>query len=421
VIVLAGVLFAALAGGSGDDDTTEVADVGSRSDLPAVTTTTFEATTSTTDPFDDTTTTTGSGLTTDGVLSSDLLSECGDTPARLVPGKAVAVLRCSDSYALVDMETSTVEHVQRATDTDDAAYPDAILGDRYVWWETVDIPARGLDPPSRQFTLRSRALDGSGDKQLVVLHGDQNASIGLAAAYGTRLISTEPGPPSTDGSFGTTSVVVRDVDGKEVLRIDDADGDDASEVFDGIYAVGDQLVDLSQGELVPADAAVNGSGDAQTTDTCAQAGLGGDELPYHIVRRGADGLKATGTAGTAGADTYPSAVAQGDHLLGQGNAGLTGYATDGSMLWELPSEVVNSWGVFGGMPFILNQSDEVVPVDPATGKETTVSDELLDAATVRLHGGRVAVDSSTGNVLLIDNAGDQPEARMVTVPECKVR
>jgi hypothetical protein len=81
----------------------------------------------------------------------------------------------------------------------------------------------------------------------------------------------------------------------------------------------------------------------------------------------------------------------------------------------LPPEVVVDWTVLAGTPFVENPSGEIVAFDPATGTETEVDHDLLDAAATLLADGQVFIDDSSGTAPLEAHDG---RLKLVCLPNC---
>lgn len=411
--------FVVMMGSNSDPDTTATGQPGDGLGTGTTPTTGLtppttrrQATTTTTAP--PRTTTTSEPSLVDGWFAPDVPDDCSGYSADLLDGDR-ALISCYDSLVLLDLATGEVTNIARATSPNgDVAAADAVVGDRYVWWETVDTPASGLDPPYRTLTLRSRSLTGGNEEDLLELEGDQEAYADILYAWGLRFLSLEflEGDSLTGGT-----VVLRDTEGAELARFDEFDGFyDDRELFDGIVGSDGLAIDVTRAEVVPDDAA-----SISSVDPCTQTGI--SWASYAIVHRDSDGLRVDRPI-PADLDANIDAVMTGDRLLGYRD-GLTAFAADGTPLWELPTDVATHWAVFGGIPFVVNDSEEVVPVDPATGTETTVAGDLHEAAEIWLQVGGYAgegtaidVDSATGDVLLQD---DQGRLKLVNLPECKIR
>jgi hypothetical protein len=343
-------------------------------------------------------------------VALDTASGCGYAATPRLLGGGRLVFDCGDALRLVDIGTGHVTSVALPGAAGDPPQG-GIAGDRYVWWDEVEIPAAGLEPPGRSFTLRSQALDGSSSQELLVLTGDEYAYVDLAGVWGSRILTVEA--VDAEGG-GPEPLVLREADGTEVARFE-SDGGDAIEIFDGIVVGYELAVDVTRAELAPAVVAQLPASSGSGVDRCAQAGVvrGYDSLD--VVRRGSAGIQVTSYAVP---DVYPVAVVTGDRLLSSDGAGLAAHGADGTLLWQLPYEVVDRWVVVGGTPFVLNPSQEVVAVDAATGQQAAVSGDLLDAGRVLLNDGQLTVDSSTGMALLVDR---ESRMRVAAIPECKVR
>ena len=405
VVVLL-VAAIALVSGGGDDDTTSAGldDATSTSTGDRSGSSTGRRTSTTEDGSTPTTLD-----TIDGWFYPAVPDDCDLSTAVLVVEEQAAV-ECSESWQVIELATGAVASIPKGTSTT-YELADAFVGESYLWWDVVDNPATGLDPPTRTFTLRSRSIDGGEVTELVVLEGDEYAEVTVIGAWGTRLLSFEQ-----LAADGPSQAVLRDDQGSEISRFDSTVSYGSSPM-DGIVQAGEVTVDLTTNQAVPVDT----SSIDERFDPCAQAGVLDSFSDPAIVRRVPDGLQVDTRLPEIDGFS-PESVGSGDRLYGSGSSGgLAAYDSSGALLWELPSEVALSWSVFGGVPFITNASDETVAVDPETGEEATVSPELLEAATAHMTSGGfegVDVDSATGNVLIHD---DERGLRFVTLPECDIR
>lgn len=403
-VVLLVALVAGTSGG-GDDSATETPPVTVDAPQASTTQATFDSTTTTS--TDTGTPGTVATTTADGWFTP-APGECDDAGTARLRDDGLVATDCQ----LIDVGAGEATQVDVPSTADASSSSGAIVGDRYVWWETVDVPADGLAPPTRRHTLRSKEIDGFGDEELLAVDGDQSSTVQVLGVSGERFLDAE----TLDGS---SVLVLREVDGTEVARFaaeSGGGGSGGTEPFDGIVSDGSTAVDMTRAEALAPELAAYYSWGSSGLDPCLQRAVASDGYDtLTVLRRGPDGLSSSSLPSP---EHTVEAIAEGDRLLASGGAGLQAHASDGSLLWELPYEVVSSWKVLGGTPFVMNASGEVVPVDPATGQEATVSAELQEAAEVWFDGGRIVTNGATGGVLLIDGDG---RMKVVSIPQCKVR
>ncbi|MEQ1698993.1 MAG: hypothetical protein ABMA25_02735 [Ilumatobacteraceae bacterium] len=281
-----------------------------------------------------------------------------------------------------------------------------VVADRVLWWTTEEVPASGLTPAGRRFTLSSDSWLGGDAQVLTTLNGTDDSYTMFSAAGRDNFVGLEM-------LDGTDRLVLRDLTGQEVFGVEHEGVSDVHRLFDTIVNVGSQTVDLER--LVLLDKAYRpGATDECAARTAIEPGFF-DEGTTVVLSMGPDGLTSVTTA-----------INQRGFPLGDGVFGsdfssfdLVYYGPDGAERWRIANDIALSYTVFGDQLVIQNAADELVAVDTATGTEATLDPSREQALrNIMINSDWVAIDHLTGLVVSeIDSAGS---LHITTVEACAV-
>lgn len=281
-----------------------------------------------------------------------------------------------------------------------------VVADRVLWWTTEEVPASGLTPAGRRFTLSSDSWLGGDAQVLTTLNGNDYSYALFSAAGRDNFVGLE----SLDG---TERLVVRDLTGREVFGVEHEGVSDVYRLFDTIVNVGSQTVDLEQLALL--DRAYR----AGATDECAAR---------TAIEPGFfdEGTTVVFSMTSAGLTTTVTGVNQRGYPLGDGVFGpefsssdLVHYGPDGTERWRIPYGIALSYTVFGDQLVIQNEADELVAVDTVTGTEGTLDPSREQALrNIMINSDWVMIDHLTG--LVVSEIDSDGSLHITTVEACAV-
>lgn len=263
-----------------------------------------------------------------------------------------------------------------------------VVGDRALWWTDTEVPAQGLTPAGHRYDLHRAPLKGGDEEGVVLSLTGQDYSYVLTQSAGSQYFV------DLESLDGTERLVVRDVDGAERFSAVHGGGGDTYVVLDDLVNAGAQTVDLRT--LALTDPAYRqGSLDVCAGRIAVAPGVFGDGVT-RVLTRTAGGLTV--------ADLQMNETG---HPLGDGlvstdfnSSDIVYMGPDSSERWRIPYGIARSWTVFGDQLVIINDSDQVVAIDTATGQEGTLDPAAVAAIrNLLVNDDWVAVDHHTGLVV----------------------
>ena len=281
-----------------------------------------------------------------------------------------------------------------------------VVADRVLWWTTEEVPASGLTPAGRRFTLSSDSWLGGDAQVLTTLNGNDYSYALFSAAGRDNFVGLEM-------LDGTERLVVRDLAGQEVFGVEHEGVSDVHRLFDTIVNVGSQTVDLDRLTLLDRPYRP-GATDECAERTAIEPGFF-DEGTTVVLAMTSGGLTSTVTA------INQRGFPLGDGLLGSdfNSSDLVYFGPDGTERWRIPYGVAQSYTVFGDQLVIQNTADELVAVDTATGAEGTFDPAREPVLrNIMINSDWVAIDHQTG--LVVSEIDSDGSLHITTVPTCAV-